>query len=148
MATKKKSLNKAFVNVGKVKVVQADGTIKPEDKIIVMSEDLAKYIGATYTTTAPAPKKITIAAGPLKGRVIERQHSVKVHGTKYELGYFDGKPVKKGTKSVGAKIKWIPIHVPTGITLRVFLTIVTSKFSKKPAFIKTPAGISTRFVNA
>jgi hypothetical protein len=148
MATQKKSLNKAFVNIGKVKVVKADGKVVLEDKIIVMSEELAKFVGATYTTKAPEPKKIKITAGQLAGRTITRQQSVTVQGTKYELGYFDGKPIKKGTKSVGKKIKWISIHVPTGVTLRVFLGIVVSKFSKKPAFIRTPAGISTRFVNA
>jgi hypothetical protein len=147
MATVKKNSNKVFVNGGKSPVRQADGTILNEDVIIVISEELAKYIGASYTVAAPAPKKILIKNGALKGRTITREHSVKVQGVKYELGYRSKIIVKKGAKRTEPKVKWIPIHIPSGINLRTFLRIIANKFSRKPALLKTPSGKTTAFVN-
>jgi hypothetical protein len=148
MATPTTKSNKVFVNGGKFPVRQDDGKILQLDRIIVISEDFAKFVGANYTVAAPKPREILIKKGKLAGRKIKREHSVKISGTKYELGYYQGAPVKKGATRTVAKIKWIPIHIPSDLTLRSFLRIVTTKFSKKPAFIRMPSGKSTRFVNA
>jgi hypothetical protein len=66
MATKNKPLNKVFVATGKIPVQQSNGKIVSEEQYIILSEELAKYIGATYTNKPPAPKKVVIAKGALK----------------------------------------------------------------------------------
>ena len=147
MATKKKS-NKVFVPIGKVLIKGTDGKSKAQDKYIVMSEDLAKFVGAKYLSKPPEDKKIIIQKGALKGRTILRSQSVAITGSPYALGYRSTAVVKKGATRTEAKVKWIPIHVPIGVSLRDFLTVVTTKFSKKPAFLRTPSGKSTAFVNA
>jgi hypothetical protein len=147
MATKKKSLTKVFIKAGKSVIKKADGTNKTEDQYIVISEDLAKFIGAQYSLKPPEDKKIIIKNGKLKGRVITRSQSVAIAGRRYELGYRSTAVVKKGAKRTESPIKWIPIHIPVGLTLREFIKVVT-KFSKKPAFLRTPSGVSTAFVNA
>lgn len=146
MATKKK-LNKVFVNIGKILVKGTDGKTKAQDKYIVMPEELAKYIGATYLNKPPDDKKFVVQNGALKGRTITRSQSVAVSGKPYKLVYRSTEVVKKGTKRTGAKEKQIPIHVPAGVSLREFLKAVT-KFSRKPAFLITPSGNRTAFVNA
>jgi hypothetical protein len=147
MATKKKS-NKVFVYIGKVLIKGQDGKLKPQDKYLVMSEDLAKFVGATYLQKPPDDKKFVVQKGALKGRTITRSQSVAVTGSPYALGYRSTAVVKKGATRSEAKVKWIPIHVPVGVSLREFLKVVTSKFSKKPAFLKTPSGKTTALVNA
>jgi hypothetical protein len=147
MATKNKPLNKVFVATGKIPVQQSNGKIITEEQYIVLSEELAKYIGATYTNKPPAPKKVVIAKGALKGRTIQREHSVSVSGAKYELAYIDGTTTKPGTNKKVVKLKWIPIHIPKGISLREFIKVIATKFKKKPFLLKTPAGVSTRFIN-
>jgi hypothetical protein len=139
MATKKKTLNKAFISVGKVKNDQG----KEVEEFITISEELAKYVGATYSTKPPEARKIVITKGALAGRTITREHSVAITGRPYQLGYLDG--VVKGTgngKKQKTKIKWVSIHVPKGITLRSFVNLVMTKFKKKPAILKTPSGVS------
>jgi hypothetical protein len=147
MANKKKeSLNKAYVSVGKVKVKQADGTKKDEEKFIILSETLAKYIGAIYSTALPAPIKVEVKRGQLAGRSHLRERSVKIAGTRYQVGYVDGlKPAVNGQKRQ-AKIKWISLYVTAGITLRILLKAIRTKFAKKPVYFRTPAGVTTRFV--
>lgn len=146
MAAKKKS-NKVFVLIGKILVKGADGKSTSQDKYLVMSEELAKFVGAKYLSKPPDDKKFIIQKGTLKGRVVTRSQSVAVSGRPYALGYRSTAVVKKGATRTEAKVKWIPIHVPVGVTLRDFLKAVT-KFTKKPAFLRTPSGNSTAFVNA
>lgn len=142
----KKALTKAFVSIGKVKEKQADGKIKLVDKYIVISEDLAKFIGAQYSTTPPAPRLIQITRGPLKGRTITRSVSTAIVGRAYKIGYVDGLQPKVEGRKRRAKIKWISLYVTKGVTLRILLKAIREKFTKKPVYFKTPDGVTTRFV--
>jgi hypothetical protein len=139
MATKQKhALNKAFIDIGKVPVLQTDGTTKPEQEYVVVPEDLAKYIGATYTTTPPKPKEITKKGG---GKYT-REVSVTVIGKKYKIGYVDGTTGKGKARKV--KFKWVTIHIPNGARLRTYINALMGKLKKKPVLLKTPAGKTTR----
>lgn len=141
MATTKKKLNKAFISLGKIK--GNDG--KDEEEYLVISEDLAKFMGAKYSTTPPVPKKVTTKIGG-QTRIVERQHSVAITGRKYELGYVQGtKAVKSGktvTKKAVIKIKWVAIYCPYNMNTRKFINAVISKLTKKPGFLRMPSGIS------
>jgi len=136
MATTKKKLNKAFISAGKVK----DPVTKVEsEEFIAISEDLAKFIGAKYSTTAPKPKQIKTKING-KERTIERQHSVSITGRKYQVGYVKSSSRKQGKKRV-TQIKWVPIHCPYGMNTRQFIANVVAKLSKRPVQLKTPDGI-------
>jgi hypothetical protein len=146
MATnKKKALNKAFVSIGKVSEKQADGTKKQVEKFIILPEELAKFVGVPYTTAAPAPRKVEVKNGLLKGRTYLKEVSVKITGRIYKVGYVDGLRPKVGDRPRQVKIKWISLFVTNGITLRVLLKAIRS-FKKKPVYFKTPDGVTTRFV--
>jgi hypothetical protein len=147
MANKtKKALTKAFIGIGKEKVKQPDGKTIEVDKFIILSEELAKFAGATYSTTPPADINITITKGALAGRKFTRSVSTAITGRAYKIGYVDGlKPAVQGKKRQ-AKIKWISLHVTKGVTLRTLLKAIRTKFNKKPVYFKTPDGVTTRFV--
>lgn len=144
MAVSKKNLKKVFVSLGKVKEKDSSGKDVEVEKFCVVTEDFAKYVGAPYSTKPPEPKKITITKGKLAGRTILREQSASITGDIYRLGYLAG--VEKGTgngKKAKTKIKWIPLHIPKGVKLRDFVKLVMTKFKRKPAYLKTPDGVST-----
>jgi hypothetical protein len=146
MATgKKEALNKAFVSVGKVKVKQPDKSTKLVEKFIILPEQLAKFVGVPYSTAAPAPRKVEVKNGLLKGRTYLKEVSVKITGRIYKVGYVDGLKPKVGDRPRQVKIKWISLFVTKDITLRMLLKAIRS-FPKKPAYFKTPDGVTTRFV--
>ncbi len=141
MATKTKhATQKAFIDLGKVPIVQADGSTKQEQEYVVISEDLAKYIGAKYTTVSPAPKQVTT-----KGKkTFTREVSVRAAGRPHKIGYADG---TTGTaKSRKVKIKWVTIHIPKGAKLRTYIDALMSKVTKKPVYLKMPSGKVTRLL--
>jgi hypothetical protein len=146
MATTKKSLNKVFISIGKVKVKQPDGTFQLEEKFIVLSEELAKFAGAQYNPTPPTETKVEVKRGILTGRSHTRPVSVRITGRPYKIGYVDGLAPKVGNNKRKAKIKWISLYVTKGVTLRILLKTIRAKFSKKPVYFKTPDGVTTRFV--
>lgn len=145
-STKNKSLKKVFVSVGTANKKLANGVIIKEEKFIVLSEELAKYVGATYLSTPPLARKIEVKKGILTGRSYTREISTRITGTAYKVGYVDGLTAKVEGKKRRAKIKWISLFVTEGVTLRILLKAIRTKFSKKPVYFKTPAGVSTRFV--
>jgi hypothetical protein len=142
MAVNKKNLKKVFISLGKVKE-KVDGKEVEVEKFCVVTEDFAKYVGATYSVKPPAPIKVKITKGKLAGKTIEREHSTSITGDIYSIGYIDG--VTKGTgngKKAKSKIKWVPLHIPRGVKLRAFVSLIMTKFKKKPAYLKTPNGTS------
>jgi hypothetical protein len=147
MATTKTANKNAFIDLGVIDVTGKKGVVVKAHKYIVIPERFAKYMSATHTTTPPASRKLEFKRGQLTGRTITREFVAKLSGRKYEFGYYDGTKTSvtgdKGTR----KIKWIPVHVPRGITLFVFLKAFIPKIARKPHFIKTPEGVSTRFIS-
>lgn len=147
MATNKQQTKNAFVNLGPVGKKNLDGIFESIDRYIVLRERFAKFIGATYSTQTPPPKKVTIKKGKLAGRIKFVEYSGKISGRKYEFGYYDDKvPILKGPRGK-RKIVWIPIHVPAYISTSTFLQLFMPKVLKKPVFLKTPDGKSSRFNN-
>lgn len=142
MATTKTPV-KAFINLGKVTKKNVAGKSETHDEYIVVSEDLAKYVGAVYTTQTPPARQVTVSKGKLKGRTYTVEHSAKISGVKYELGYNDGTITQNGKTK--PKVKWIPLHIPRGMTLRTLLKALSTKFKKTPRFLKSPDGIISHF---
>jgi hypothetical protein len=141
-------LKKAFISLGKFKQKNSNGVEEDIEKFIVMPEASAKYVGATYLTTPPAPRTVTVVSGKLKGRTYKVEHSTSINGTPYQFGYdagtrLTGKPAKP--KQI---IKWISFYIPRGVSLKQFMSIIFSKISKKPILLKTPAGVTTRIQSA
>ena len=145
MATTKMTNTTAFIDLGLVDCNKGKGVIAPAHKYIVIPERFAKYMSATYTTKTPESKTVQVKKGKLTGRQIKREFTAKLSGRKYEFGYYTTSASGFGSK--GRQIKWIPVHVPREITLFVFLKAFLPKIAKKPAFLKTPDGVSTRFTN-
>jgi hypothetical protein len=145
MATTKTTNTKAFINLGLVDCNTGKGVIAKKQKYIAIPERFAKYMSATYSTKQPEGTTVQVKKGKLSGRQVKREFAAKLSGRKYEFGYST-----PGAGSFGSKrssIRWIPVHVPRDITLFVFLKAFIPKLGKKPAFIKTPEGVSTRFIS-
>lgn len=139
--TKKKSTVKAFIDIGKVAMLQNDGKYKDEQEYVVIAEDLAKYIGASYTVKAPPP--ITVTRGT---KTFTKEVSVNTSGRPYKLGYVD-KVTSTGkgrAKKVSVKYKWITIHIPQGAKLRTYINALMTKAKKKPIKLMTPNNVTTR----
>jgi hypothetical protein len=133
----KKKLVKAFISIGKIKNANNVET----EEFLTVPEELAKFMGAKYSTTPPQPKTITPKKGKLAGRSYKVEHSVSLTGRPYKVGYLiaGGKDSKGKNK---AKIKWISIYAPYSLNTREFVEKVIRKLSKKPAYLKTPNGVS------
>jgi hypothetical protein len=147
MATAKIAKTNAFIDLGIIDVRNNKGAIVKIHKYIVLPERFAKYMAATYTTQTPEAIKLKVTRGKLAGRNISKEFVAKVSGRKYEFGYYDGTATSVSGAKGTRKIKWIPVHVPRGITLFVFLKVFLPKIARKPHFIKTPEGVSTRFIS-
>jgi hypothetical protein len=147
MATTKEITKNAFISLGLIGSKLSDGTFFSTERFIVIPERFAKYLGAAYTTVTPPPRKVTIKKGKLAGRIKSVEYSGKLSGRKYHFGYFDDKvPILKGPKGK-RKIVWIPIHVPRYVATQTFLKLFLPHITKKPAFLRTPDGVTTRFNN-
>lgn len=147
MAETKKTTKNVFISIGLVGSKLLDGTSISIERYIVMSEKFATYIGATFQSATPPARKVTIKKGKLAGRIKSIEYSGTVSGRKYHLGYYDDKvPVLKKASS-RRKIVWVPVHVPRFISTALFLKLFIPKITKKPVFLKTPDGMSTRFTN-
>jgi hypothetical protein len=143
MATKAKhSTQKAFIDIGKVPITQPDGTPKLEQQYVVIAEDLAKYIGATYTTVSPKPIQINKKGG----KTFTREVSIQVGGKPYKLGYVAGTTGKGKARKV--KYKWVTIHIPKGAKLRTYISTLTGKLKKRPVLLKMPSGKTVRLFEA
>jgi hypothetical protein len=147
MATTKQPLKKAIISLGALPAKNSVGVLVTEPRYVVMAERFAKYIGATFSTEAPKSKSVQIKKGKRAGRLSNREFVAKSSGTKYEFGYYDGTATSVQDPKRSRKIKWVPVRVPKGIPLKVFLKIFMTKITRKPAFLKTPSGVSTRFNN-
>jgi hypothetical protein len=147
MATTKTSSKNAFISLGILPAKNAQGAIISKTKYIVIPERFAKYMGAQYTSETPKGQVVATKRGKRAGRFSSREFAAKMSGAIYEFGYYDGTGTSLSSSPGGRKIKWIPVHVPRGISLKVFLKIFMTKITRKPHFIKTPSGMSTRFNN-
>jgi hypothetical protein len=147
MATTVKNTNNVFISLGLVGKKDLDGVFQSLERFIAIPERFAKFMGATYSANRPPARKVTIKKGKLAGRIKTIEHSSKLAGRKYQFGYYDDKaPILKGPRGK-RKITWIPVHVPNYINLSTFLTVFLPKITKKPVFLKTPDGVTTRFTN-
>jgi hypothetical protein len=135
---------KAFISLGKFKQKNSNGVEEDVEKFIVMPEASAKYVGANYLTTPPAPRTVTVLSGKLKGRKYNVEHSTSISGTPYKFGYDNGTKLTGKPAKPKQKIKWVSFYVPRGVSLKQFMSIIFSKISKKPILLKTPAGMTTR----
>jgi hypothetical protein len=135
---------KAFINLGKFDHKTNSGTTEKVDKYIVMPLASAQFIGATYVTTVPEARTVTVKSGKLKSRTYKVEHSTTISGTKYQFGYANGTRLTGSPAKLQQKIKWISIYVPRGVNLKQFMSIFLTKITKKPGWLKTPAGVVTR----
>ena len=135
------SKTKAFIPLGKITRTNSKGVAESIDEYIVMPEDKAKFIGATYTTKTPAPITIKVTKGKLAGRTYTKEYAATISGTKYQLGY-DGGKTGSGTK-VKQKIKWVSFYLPKGVNLKLFLSLIKTKSTKAPLRLRMPSGITT-----
>jgi hypothetical protein len=147
MATSAAFKNKVFVELGVVPVNKGKGIVVSVVQYIVMRESFAKYIGAKYLAETPKAKESTIKRGKLNGRKSTREQSARLTGRPFALGYYDETTTSASGQKGIRKIKWIPIYIPKGMTLLAFLKAFLPKITRKPAFLRTPAGVSTRFNN-
>jgi hypothetical protein len=145
MATTKTTNTTAFIDLGLVDCNIGKGVIEKRHKYIVIPERFAKYMSAVYSAKQPESKTVQVKKGKLAGRQVKREFAAKLSGRKYQFGYHTTSARSFGSK--GRSIKWIPVHVPREITLFVFLKAFMPKIAKKPAFIMTPEGVSTRFIS-
>jgi hypothetical protein len=134
--------SKAFISLGKIARKNAKGVVSQVAEYIIIPEANAKFIGATYTTTSPAPTVVTVTKGKLKGRTYTREYSASISGTKYQLGFENGNKIVDN-KTV-TKVKWISFFTPKAVNTKLFLSLIFSKITKDPILFKTPDGVTTR----
>jgi hypothetical protein len=137
-----------FISLGKFDHKTNSGTTEKVDKYIVMRLVAAKFIGATYATAAPAARTVTVKSGKLKGRTYKVEYSSSISGTKFQIGYANGFERNASTGKSKQKIKWISVYKPKGVNLKQFLSILLTKITKKPGWLKTPDGVVTRLQTA
>ena len=137
-------ITKAFINLGKFDHKTNSGTTEKVDKYLVMPLASAQFIGATYVTAVPAPRTVTVKSGKLKGRTYKVEHSTSISGTKFQIGYANGFQRNASTGKSTQKIKWISVYKPKGVNLKQFLSIFLTKITKRPGWLKTPNGVTTR----
>jgi hypothetical protein len=130
----------AYFDIGIVPIRQNGNKIVETHKYIVLPVRFAIYMRIPVVIEPPPPKVVLIKKGKLAGRSRSVQYSGKVSGVQYELGYTDPKQA--------SGVKWIPIHVPRGLSTKEFLKVITAKIPKKPQFIRMPSGKSTRLTDA
>jgi hypothetical protein len=130
--------SKVYVAIGKQKIV-VNGKTGTATKYIVMSEDQAKLVGATFTRYAPVPITVTTK----KGKSYQKLVPITVNKVHYRLGYVAGTKTVDGKKQVN--IKWVPLPIPLGMNLKQMLQVVRTQFKKKPVYFQTD-GSTTRFV--
>jgi hypothetical protein len=134
----------AYFDIGVVPIKNNLNKAVAIQKYIVLPKRFAIFLKIPVVTTPPAPRTITITKGRLAGRTRQVEFSGKVSGIKYELGYYNGTKAATAKEKAAIKIKWIPIHIPRGLSTKEFLKVVTAKVTRKPQFLKMPSGKSVR----
>lgn len=147
MTTSAAFKNKVFIELGIVPVTKGKGVVVNVMQYLVMRESFAKYIGAKILPETPKAREATIKRGKLNGRKSTTEQSATLTGKPFYLGYFDGTKTSASGQKGTRKIKWIPVYIPKGMALLAFLKAFIPKITRKPAFLKTPNGVSTRFNN-
>jgi hypothetical protein len=142
MATAK--ITKVFINLGKFDHKTNSGTTEKVEKYVVMPLASAQFIGATFSTTKPEARTVTVKSGKLKGRTYKVEYSTSISGTKFQLGYANGTRLTGSPAKLKQKIKWVSVYKPKGVNLKQFLSIFLTKVTKKPGWLKTPDGVTTR----
>ncbi len=131
--------SKVYVPIGKHKII-LNKKLVTVNRHICMSEDQAKLCGATYTKYSPEPITITTK----KGKTYQKLVPISMGKTPYSLGYVVGVKTENGKKV--PNIKWVPLRIPPGMSLRKMLEIVRRQFKVKPLYFQTDAS-TTRFIN-
>jgi hypothetical protein len=137
--------NKVYVPLGKVPIRRGDGTVGTEERHLVMSELQAKLTGATYTKKTPAP----IIIKKKGGGTFTKEVPLQVTRVRYKLYYLSGtKRVSiNGKNRLAPVYATVPLTIPQGMSFKQVLTIVRTKWKKKPTHVETPSGLKTRFTN-
>jgi hypothetical protein len=136
--------NKVYVPLGKVPIRRSDGTVGTEERHLIMSELQAKITGATYTKKTPAPTTVRKKGGG----TFTREVPLQVTRVRYRLYYVIGTKqanVNGKSKKVPS-FAIVPLTIPEGMSFKQILTIVRTKWKKKPTHVETPSGLKTRFV--
>jgi hypothetical protein len=144
----KTKLKNAYFDIGVVPIRTNSNKIVPTHKYIVLPERFARYLQVPVVTEPPKARTVIITRGKLKGRTKQVEFQSKISGIKYELGYYNGVAASTTDPKRGVKIKWIPIHIPRGLSSKEFLKVITTKIPRKPQFIRMPSGKSTRLTDA
>jgi hypothetical protein len=132
---------KAFISLGKIARKNSKGTVKSVDEYIVMAEDQARFIGAKYTTTPPAPRTIRITKGKSAGRSYTKEYAATIDGHVYALGYANG--FTGSVPNLKVKIKWVSFYLPRSVNLKLFLSLIYIKTTKQALKLKMPSGVTS-----
>ena len=146
MATGKRKEGNVYINLGKIPGRKlSDGKPDNSDKIIAINKNLADLVGAKYTFLAPL-KQITFTRGNSKGITYQRETGLTTNRVRFQLGYIIRNRLNPATKRIVPVIKWVPLEIPSGSNLKDMLSVVRTKFTRRPAYLKMPSGNTTRFV--
>jgi hypothetical protein len=135
-----KTIIKAFISIGKIKKKDSKGVLHDQDTYIVLPEDNALFVGATYSKTPPAGKTITITKGKRAGKTYTKEAATYRSGTKYQFGYPNGTTGTGTGQNQPVKYKWISFYVPRHVNLSQFLSIIFTKITRKPDKLRMPSG--------
>lgn len=140
-AKKRKTADLVYIDIGKVKFRNDDGTPRDEQEYLIVYEEEARFMRATYKKEAPKP--ITIVTK--KGKTYTKEISGSRGGNKFRFGYVD-KIIAVG-KRKKTKLKWVTFYIPSGAKLSSYIEAAIKKIGNKPIRLMTPSKKSCQLLS-
>jgi hypothetical protein len=137
-----KTIVKAFISIGNIKKKDSKGVLHDKPTYIVMPIDNATFVGATYSKEAPVGKTVTITKGKRAGKTYTKEAVTYRSGIKYQFGYPNGTTGTGTGPNQQVKYKWISFYVPRHVNLKLFMSIIFTKITRKPVKLRMPSGVT------